>query len=82
MSVIQQESEIEVRIPEGGHGEVSKCLSRTITNVRTKPAAVYADEYFNPSALLDSIQAKLVLDNESAIVYHNFQGGRFCGLPF
>ena len=53
---IKQDSSLQVTIPAGDHGEVSKHLSRTVAEVR-KPASTY-DTYFDPSELFSSIQTE------------------------
>lgn len=60
---IKQDSGLQVTIPAGDHGEVSKHLSRTIAEVRKPPISRY-DTYFNPSELFSSIQAKWVYQYE------------------
>ena len=60
-----QDSAVNVIVPPGEHGEVSKRLSSVIAHIRNKPVHrdVYRDEtrsYVDPSGLLASIQAKSV----------------------
>ena len=50
---------VHITIPPGEHGEVSMHLNRTTAHIRQKPAYKH-DTYFDPSALLTSIQAKSV----------------------
>ena len=56
---IKQDYNVQVTIPAGEHGEVSKCLNKTIADIR-KPAANRYDTYFDPSRLFSAIQAKSV----------------------
>ena len=64
---IKQDYSLQVTIPAGEHGEVSRRLSKTIANIREPP--VYRDQtYFDPSTLFSSIQAKLVLTCDICIL--------------